>query len=203
MGFLPRRAGLFRQSPADGRGRSDRYANPPRGSNEHLFDPSRRPGPDPAATPVGAPVHGAGPAELLGRSLLAARTQQLCRAYGLEAQGALSRSYSARDRGLEIAADAHGTVTAVFLHFHGDDGFASWTGEIPGGAGPVPRRAALWAALGRPGESGDPYRDRFLGDYGPWDRWELTACTLRAQYALDGEHVDRITLTAPVEEYAA
>lgn len=199
MGFVERRAERFRLS-ADGPGRpADRYGQKPgargHGSNDplHPRHPSAaQPGDDrPELT------------ELLGRTVLQARTQQICRAYGLiPRNGAtvgsgLSRSYLARDAGVEIAVDAHGTVVTVFLHFHGDDGFTSYRGAIPGGAGDVPRRAALWAALGRPGESGDPYRDQFLGDYGPWDRWALPACTLHAQYALDGENLHRITLTLP------
>lgn len=177
MGLFSRHAGLFRPSPADGRRRPDRYADRPR-------------------RPMAEPPAGADPAELLGRNVLAVGTRHLFQAYGLDVPVTLCRSYAARHRGLEVAADAHGTVTSVFLHFHGDDGFPSWTGDLPAGAGAVPRRAALWAALGRPGESGDPYRDRFLGDFGPSDRWTLAACTLHAQYALDGEHVRRITLTA-------
>ena len=167
MGFLPRRAGLFRRPPRP----ADRYGHRSRGANEPSFPPS----------PPSAPVHPGDPVDLLGRSLLAARTQQVCRTLGLDLHGPLSRSYAARDRGLEIAADTHGTVTTVFLHLYGDDGFASWDGELPCGAGAVPRRAALWAALGRPDTSGDPYSDRFLGDYGPWDRWELPSCALHAQ----------------------
>lgn len=158
---------------------------------------------DPAGVPIEPPARPGDPTELLGRSVLAARTQQLLRTYGLVPRAGLSRSYSARDRGLEIAADAHGTVTAVFLHFHGDDGFASYRGEIPGGAGRLSRRSALWAELGRPGESGEAYREKFLGDFGPWDRWTLPGCTLHAQYGLDGERLHRITLTPPPGNAAA
>jgi hypothetical protein len=193
MGFLDRRTGHLRRA-------ADRYTPRPgarnAGSGEVLFDPTW-------------PRRAAGPADrpdlstILGRSVLEARTQQICRAYGLiprsgPATGSgLSRSYLARDAGVEIAADAHGVVTTVFLHFHGDDGFTSFHGEIPGGAGTVPRRAALWAALGRPEASGDPYTDRFLGDFGPWDRWPVAGFVLHAQYALDGENLHRITLTVP------
>ena len=140
---------------------------------------------------------------LLGRTVLEARVQQICQEYGLiprsgAAVGSgLSRSYLSRDAGVELAADAHGLVTTVFLHFHGDDGFTSYQGEIPGGAGSIPRRTQLWAALGHPDEQGDPYRDRFLGDYGPWDRWMLAGFALHAQYAVDGERLDRVTLTLP------
>lgn len=204
MGFLERRADQFRLS-ADGPARpSDRYGHKPsarnHGSNDPLHDPAR---PRPAVSDTGSAGDRPELTELLGRTVLQARTQQICRQYGLiprsgAATGSgLSRSYLARDAGVEIAADTHGTVLTVFLHFHGDDGFTSYRGEIPGGAGDVPRRAALWAALGRPGESGDPYHDPFLGNYGPWDRWGLTSCNLHAQYAPDGERLHRITLTRP------
>jgi len=210
MGFLERRADRFRLN-ADGAARPpDRYGQKPgarnHGSNGSLHDPARLRHTN--ADPVGVPATGDRPdlTELLGRTVLQPRTQQICREYGLIPRAGAtvgfgpSRSYLARDAGVEIAADTHGTVTTVFLHFHGDDGFTSYRGDIPGGAGDVPRRAALWAALGRPGESGDPYREKFLGDYGPWDRWALPACTLHAQYALDGDNLHRITLTLPDPE---
>jgi hypothetical protein len=214
MGFLERRAEQFRLGADGSAWPSARYGRKPGarngGSNDSQHDPARprRANADPVGT-AGTPAHSDRPAltELLGRTVLQARTQQICREYGLiprtgaTAGSGLSRSYLARDAGVEIAADAHGTVITVFLHFHGDDGFTSYRGEIPGGAGDVPRRAALWAALGRPAESGDPYRDEFLGDYGPWDRWALPACTLHAQYALDGENLHRITLTLPDPEF--
>ena len=202
MGFLDRRAGQFRQV-ADGVPPADRYAKR-RGTKDPLYDPmSPRPS---NADPVGRAAVGHARPELtalLGRTVLEARTQQICREYGLiprsgaTAGSGLSRSYLARDAGVEIAADTHGVVTTVFLHFHGDDGFASYRGVIPGGAGSVPRRASLWSELGRPGESGDPSREKFLGEYGPWDRWLLPGLALHAQYALDGESLHRVTLTLP------
>jgi hypothetical protein len=233
MGSLERRAdqcrqaadGVTRPSRPD-----DRYGPKPGpgagGSNEPLFGPvpARRsygspvgaPDSHPPATPARdiaepppaltretRPARRTDLTALLGRTVLEARVQQICREYGLiprsgAAVGSgLSRSYLARAAGVEIAADTHGVITTVFLHFHGDDGFASYSGEIPGGAGSVPRRPHLWAMLGRPDDQGAPYRDRFLGDYGPWDRWVLAGFALHAQFATDGERLDRVTLTLP------
>lgn len=205
MGFLERRAGQ-RRPPARP---EDRYGTKPGrrpgGAHEPLGEPAlaRRAN----SAPVGLPPHRPGGCtdltELLGRTVLEARVQQVCREYGLiprsgpSVGSGLSRAYLSRGAGVELAADAHGVVTTVFLHFHGDDGFSSFQGEIPGGGGTVPRRAHLRAALGHPDERGDPYRDRFLGDYGPWDRWLLGGFALHAQYATDGERLDRITLTLP------
>jgi hypothetical protein len=221
MGFLERRPDRNTQVTRP----DDRYGSKPRpqtgGSNEPLYearrsngDPIGLPSPAPAPAPVTAaavvppqplarPVGRTDLTMLLGRTVLEARVQQICQEYGLiprsgPAVGSgLSRSYLARDAGVELAADAHGTVTTVFLHFNGDDGFTSYQGEIPGGAGSVARRSHLWAMLGRPDEQGDPYRDRFLGDYGPWDRWILAGFALHAQFATDGELLSRITLTLP------
>jgi hypothetical protein len=200
MGFLERRADQGRQTvPAE-----DRYGSKPGpragGSNEPLYD-ARRANQDPVTLP--RKVGRTDLAMLLGRTVLEARVQQICQEYGLiprtgPAVGSgLSRSYLARAAGVEIAADTHGMVTTVFLHFHGDDGFTSFQGEIPGGAGSVPRRRNIWAMLGRPDETGDPYRDRFLGDYGPWDRWLLAGFVLHAQFAPDGESLHRVTLSLP------
>lgn len=206
MGFLERRPDQF-QLDADGQARpAGRYGHKPGarsgGSNDKLHGSASR---------HTASDHGARAelVELLGRTVLEAGTQQICRQYGLIPRtgvptgSGLSRSYLARDAGVEIAADTHGVVTTVFLHFHGDDGFVSYRGEIPGGGGVIPRRAALWAQLGRPGESGDPHRVPFLGDYGPWDRWLPTGFVLHAQYDLDGENLHRITLTLPLGEAEA
>jgi hypothetical protein len=77
------------------------------------------------------------------------------------------------------------------------DGGTPYHGEIPGGAGSVPRRAGLWASLGRPDEGGKPHRDPVLGDIGPWDRWLLPEFLLHAQYALDGQNLCRVTYTLP------
>jgi hypothetical protein len=175
-----------------------RYGSKPgagRGANETTLGglPRSRPAPDtPALT------------DLLGRSVLEARTQRICRAYGLVPRsGGLSRCYLAREAGLEIAADTSGVVTTVFLHFDGDDGYTPYHGEIPGGGGSVPRRAGMWASLGRPDQSGEPRHDPVLGDYGPWDRWLLPGFVLHARYALDGQNLCRVTYTLPVGTRAA
>jgi hypothetical protein len=207
MGFPERRAepGSERRAEQHGTRASrseDRYGTKPGPrsgcSNEPLYAPSQRPTPAPAPA-AARRVGRTDVTQLLGRSVLEARTQRICAEYGLvpSSGAALSRSYLARETGVELAADAHGTVTTVFLHFHGDDGFEAYRGEIPGGGGHVARRSSLWAMLGRPDETGDPYRDRFLGDYGPWDRWLLTSFTLHAQYATDAETLDRITVSPP------
>jgi len=212
MGFLERRA---EHNGAPGEGLTmparpeDRYGTKPGPRPGGLHDPlgesppARRSNGDPVGLPGSRPGGRTDLTELLGRTVLEARVQQVCREYGLiprsgAAVGSgLSRSYLSRDAGVELAADAHGTVTTVFLHFHGDDGFTSFHGEIPGGAGCQPRRTHLREALGHPDEQGDPYRDRFLGDYGPWDRWILAGFVLHAQFATDAESLDRVTLTLP------
>jgi hypothetical protein len=158
---------------------------------------------DPVGLPSPRPVGRTDLAMLLGRTVLEARVQRVCQEYGLlprtgAAVGSgLSRSYLSRAAGVELAADTHGMVTTVLLHFHGDDGFTSFEGEIPGGAGSVPRRTYLRAMLGRPDGQGAGYRDRYLGAFGPWDRWVLAGFALRAQFAVDAEHLERVTLTLP------
>jgi hypothetical protein len=199
MGFRERRAERFR--PAGGKYRPG-HGPGNGGSNQPLRDPVPPRNADPVVMP-GQAGRRTELTRLLGRSVLAAHTQRICAEYGLIPRSGPvggsgpSRWYLARDAGVEIAADAHGTVTTVFLHFHGDDGFASYRGEIPGGGGADPRRAPLRASLGRPDESGEGYRDRFLGDFGPWDRWLTPGYALHAQYALDGDLLHRITLTLP------
>jgi hypothetical protein len=197
MGFLGRRAEQGRQDTQDSlRRRPDsRYGGKP-----------ARPNADPVELPIPGqrqPADRSDLSQLLGGTVLEARVQRICQEYGLVPPDGrpggfgLSRSYLARSAGVEIKANTHGMVTAVFLHFHGDDGFESYEGEIPGCGGTAATRASLWAELGHPAESGDPYRERFLGEFGPWDRWVLPRLQLRAQYALDGDTLQRVTLTLP------
>jgi hypothetical protein len=135
---------------------------------------------------------------LLGRTVLEARVQQVCREWSLVpyAGSGLSRSYLSRDLGVELAADPHGVVTAIFLHF---DSTPAYAGEIPGTGAALGRRTQLWAVLGRPWESVDP----FLGDYGPSDSWLLPGFVLNARYTPDADLLQRITLTLPTSPRAA
>jgi hypothetical protein len=198
MGFLERRAEDAARKTTPNQ-EDIRYA-PRRGSNQPVHDGSaRRPKVVPGAA---GPVDRTELTVLLGRSVLQAQTQQICREWGLlprfgAALGSgLSRSYLSPDLGVELAADETGTVTTIFLHFGGDDGFRPYQAEIPGGGGRVAGRTHLWAALGQPARTSDPYRDRYLGDFGPADAWRLPACTMHAQYGLDGETLCRLTLRA-------
>jgi hypothetical protein len=193
MGSLERRADDQRQTgPArteEPARTEDRYGSKPGPGTGERANAARA---GLAATP--RPVGRTDLTMLLGRTVLEARVQQVCKEYGLhprsgEAVGSgLSRAYESRTAGVELAADPHGLVTTIFLHFRDDDGFTPFQGEIPGGAGSVPRRTHLWAMLGRPDE-----RD----EHGPWDRWVLAGFALHAQFGADGERLDRVILTLP------
>ena len=61
------------------------------------------------------------------------------------------------------------------------------------------RRLAGGHDAGKPGEIGEPYGDARLGGHGPWDRWRFDGFLMHAQYAPDGDHLRRITLT-PLHE---
>lgn len=192
-----------RRPPRDGHwaGRPAPGSNGPQYDAPHPARPARPACGDPARTDPAR----TDPVALLGRLVdhddvrLAFRAWELHPSSGAPDDSGPSRSYRARAAGLEVAADAHGVVTAVFLHFHGDDGFGTYQGAIPGAGGVAPRRASLRSRLGEPAACGEPYRDRFLGDFGPWDRWELPGCVLHAQYAHDGERLHRVTLTAAAD----
>jgi hypothetical protein len=159
---------------------------------------TKRANADPVDLPRARPVGRTDLALLLGRTVLEARVQQVCKEYALlprsgDAVGSgLSRAYLSREAGVELAADAHGLVVTLLLHFDGDDGFVPFQGEIPGGAGSVPRRTHLWAMLGRPDERGDG-----------WDRWVLAGFTLLAEFGTDGERLQLVTLALPDRPLAA
>ena len=204
MGFLERRVDEHRQTgPAR---TEDRYGTKPGPRPGVPLEPTppRRANADPVGLPAASrPVGRTDLTVLLGRTVLEARVQQVCKEYGLiprsgEAVGSgLSRWYVSRESGVELAADAQGMVTTVYLHFRGDDGFTSFQGEIPGGAGSVARRTHLRAMLGHPDAEGEPYRNRHQDDCGPWDRWVLAGFVLHAQFAVDAERLEQLTLTLP------
>jgi hypothetical protein len=133
--------------------------------------------------------------QLLGRSIADPFALQICREYDLApALGAgPARSYQSPAFGVSLLADDPGTVTMIFLHFHGDAGFEPYPGVIPGRGGTIAKRSSLWVALGRPDQSTDPHRDS-AGEYGPSDQWRFPTFTMHALYALDNENLLRLTL---------
>ena len=139
---------------------------------------------------------------VLGHLILEPVAEQVCREYGLEPRGedpatGLAKAYLGYAAGVELTADGLGRIITVFLHFHGDDGFTSYRGGIPGAGDAEPTRSGLRAALGEPAGADEPYADRFLGDFGPCDHWVFPSFVLHAQYALDAERLHRITLKLP------
>jgi hypothetical protein len=130
---------------------------------------------------------------LLGQSLLEGHALEVCREYALAARPG-ARFYESREHGVEVAVDEYGRVIAIRLHFGGVGGFRPYPGAIPGRGGTIPRRSSMWAALGRPAQSTDPFRDRGSGTHGPADEWQFPTFVMHAQYALDGEHLRWLTL---------
>jgi hypothetical protein len=131
---------------------------------------------------------------LLGRSLLEGPALEVCREYGLTARPG-ARLYESREHGVEVAVDEYDRVHAIRLHFGADGGFHPYPGAIPGRGGTIARRGSMWAALGRPAQSTDPFRDRGrAGTHGPADEWQFPTFVMHAQYALDGEHLRWLTL---------
>jgi hypothetical protein len=128
---------------------------------------------------------------LLGQSLLEGHALEVSREYRLTARPG-ARFYESREYGVEVAVDEYGRVIAIRLHFGVDEGFRPYPGVIPGRGGRIARRSSMWAALGRPAQSTDPFRES--GDHGPADEWQFPTFVMHAQYALDGEHLRWLTL---------
>ncbi|WP_306204051.1 hypothetical protein [Actinoplanes sp. RD1] len=118
---------------------------------------------------------------LLGRPARDPGIRRLCAEYGLTPRPGRA---TARDTGVEVHTSPAGLITTVVLHFTPGP-FTPYHGELPAGAGTVPRRAAMWTALGRPEA------------VGPEDHWQLRSVSLRARYAPDADHLDQLTLTPP------
>ena len=119
--------------------------------------------------------------QLLGQNLLEGRALTISRDYGLMARPG-ARSYESREAGVEILVDDQDRVTTIVLHFSDDHGFKPFTGMIPGRGGTIGRRSSLWAALGRPASTTGT------------DEWPFPYFVMRAQYAADGEHLQRLIL---------
>ncbi|GAA2628138.1 hypothetical protein [Paractinoplanes durhamensis] len=119
--------------------------------------------------------------QLLGRNLADQFTQEVCREYAMVALPG-GRHCQSAELGVSLGADELGTVVAIALHFHGDNGFRPYPGTIPGRGGTIPKRGSLHAALGRP----DPGQ--------PFDQWRFPTFTMYALYAADNENLMRLTL---------
>ncbi|WP_305784195.1 hypothetical protein [Symbioplanes lichenis] len=118
---------------------------------------------------------------VLGRPARDPGIRRLCAEYGLTPRPGRA---TARHTGVEVHTGPAGLITTVVLHFTPGP-FTPYHGELPAGAGPVPRRAAMWSALGGPAQTG------------PEDRWQLRTLSLHARYAPDADHLDRLTLSLP------
>jgi hypothetical protein len=56
------------------------------------------------------------------------------------------------------------------------------------------RRQEVRSQLGPPSKSGDKFSHAVLGDFGPWDRFELTNFVLHIEYGLEDDGIEKVTL---------
>jgi hypothetical protein len=169
----PRRAAPTAPRHGDGA----QPGSPPRSLNERRTAHPRRVGRPDLAQLLGRPVDGP-----LARDVLTAYDLHPAPVTGLKAK---PRTYISVNTGVELTTGHHGTITAITLHFHGR-GLTPFHGELPAGAGTIPRRTALRRTLGFP-DLETPTTDT----------WLLLTLTLQATYEPDHERLARATLTLP------
>ena len=56
------------------------------------------------------------------------------------------------------------------------------------------RKDQVLARFGSPSKSGDRTSHPILGDFGPWDRFQLPEYIVHVQYKLDSDGIEKITL---------
>lgn len=55
-------------------------------------------------------------------------------------------------------------------------------------------REQVLARFGSPSRSGERVTDDILGEFGPWDRFQMPEYTVHVQYKLDADTIEQITL---------
>jgi hypothetical protein len=103
--------------------------------------------------------------------------------------------YVFEGHGLEVSCDDDGdeTVRTIFLYPAESDGFRLGPADIPYSWG----RHEVLDCFGAPTKCGGPSRQPLLGDYGPWDRYDLPGHCLHIQYTIGGVTIAMITLMHP------
>lgn len=96
-------------------------------------------------------------------------------------------------RGLSFSSDGDDVVVAIFLSFKACPPFDSGFDDLPFSFG----RLEVRGRFGEPSKSRDGFFDPILGDYGAWDRFNLSTHVLHVQYSSERDGIELITLMRP------
>jgi hypothetical protein len=97
--------------------------------------------------------------------------------------------YIFEGRGLQLNCDhEHELVRSVFLEAEQHPEIV--LSEVPFNHS----RAQVLVRFGSPSRSGERVSDPILGEFGPWDRFQLPEYTVHVQYEVESDTIAKITL---------
>jgi len=109
-------------------------------------------------------------------------------------EGESPRSYwSGPASGYELV-HCRGRVTSAFLYAEPTDGFAAFSGLLPGGVPQGATRRQVLALFGTPERSGEATTIAPLGRQGPWDRFAVGGVRIHFQYNEPFECVQLVSI---------
>jgi hypothetical protein len=141
---------------------------------------------------VGAPVNSA-----LVQALITADSLIASAEPDLE-EGEPQRSYlSSPTAGYQLMHE-RGRVETVFLYVEPADGFAAFSGSLPGGLQRGVTRQDVRAKFGQPERSGAPVEISGLGRQGAWDRFAVGAIRIHFQFTEPEQRIRLVTVMTAV-----
>lgn len=120
--------------------------------------------------------------------------------YGLDDR----RTFTNPHVGVEVACDELMTLTTLFLHSDGHQGFAGYRGSLIDDVTFNDTRASMRTRLGPPVAARESTDSDHLGSIGPWDEWVISRRVVHASYyhfvfhvsyRMDDERIEMVTIT--------
>jgi hypothetical protein len=106
-----------------------------------------------------------------------------------------TRHFSFKRLGLCLSVDDPDTrVRTIHIHCVDADGYSAFEGSLPRGLQRSGSRVAVRSLLGPPSRCGDAGELPFLGQKGPWDRYDSAEYSLHLEYSHDASRTTLVTL---------
>ncbi|MNY27757.1 hypothetical protein D3C86_1616840 [compost metagenome] len=94
------------------------------------------------------------------------------------------------DMGLDLRSDLEDKIATIFVHFDDQRRFDGDLLEFTASS----TRSDVVDRVGAPSKRGGGLKDPILGDFGPWDRFELGPHSLHVEYQPDADRLKLVTL---------